>query len=53
MDGPRDYHISEVTQTEKDKSCMISLVCEISKKKVQMNYLQSGNRVTNVKINLG
>ena len=29
MDGPRDYHTSEVTQTEKDKYHMISLICGI------------------------
>ena len=31
MDGPRDYHISEVSQTEKDKYHMISLICGILK----------------------
>ena len=27
--GPRNYHMSEVSQTEKDKSHMILLVCGI------------------------
>ena len=29
MDGPRDYHISEVSQKEKDKYHVISFIWEI------------------------
>ena len=29
MDGTRDYHLSEVSQKEKDKYHMISLICGI------------------------
>ena len=29
MDGPRDGHMSEVSQTEKDKYHMILLICGI------------------------
>ena len=32
MDGPRDIILSEVSQTEKDKYHMISLICGIEKK---------------------
>ena len=32
QDGPRDYHISEVSRTEKDKYHMISMICGIQKK---------------------
>ena len=29
MDGPGDHHISEISQSEKDKYYMISLLCGI------------------------
>ena len=34
MDGPRDYHISEVSQKEKDKYHVLPLICEIKKKDI-------------------
>ena len=39
MDGPRDYHAKWSKSTEKDKYCMMSLICGIWKKKkeIQMN----------------
>ena len=27
-DRPREYYASEISETEKDKYCMISLICE-------------------------
>ena len=36
VDGPRDYHIREASQTQKDKYHMISLICGI-KNMTQMN----------------
>ena len=38
--------IIEVSQTEKDRHHMISLICEVKKKGYQQTYLQ--NRVTDV-----
>ena len=32
MDGLESTMLSEITQTEKDKYCMVSLTCEIKKK---------------------
>ena len=32
MDGPRDFHISEASQTEKDKYHVTLLICGIEKK---------------------
>ena len=29
MDGPRDYHTSEVSQTENDKYRMMLLICGV------------------------
>ena len=40
--------LSEVSQTEKDKYHMISLICGIYKKRVQMNFLQNRNKVKDV-----
>ena len=31
MDGPRDNQLSEVSQTEKEKDPMLSLICETFK----------------------
>ena len=41
MDGPRDYHTKWTNQTEKDKYHMISLVCDIWRTIIQMNFLQN------------
>ena len=30
---PREYYATEVSQTEKDRYCMLSLICGIKKKK--------------------
>ena len=37
MDGPRDCHTEKASQTEKEKYCMTSLICEIYKEMMQMN----------------
>ena len=39
MDGPRDCHSDEVSQTEKEKYGMISLICGTYKEMIQMNLL--------------
>ena len=44
--------LSEISQTEKDKYYMISLLCGILKKWYKWTYLQNRNRVTNFKKNL-
>ena len=36
MDGPEDYHIK--WKSDKDKYHMISLLCEILKKMIQLNF---------------
>ena len=48
MDRPRDIIPSEVSQTEKDKYHMISLICGILKKWYKWTYLQNRSRVTDV-----
>ena len=40
--------LSEISQTEKDKYHMISLICGIFKKWYKWTYLQNRNRVTDV-----
>ena len=40
--------LSEVSQTDKDKYCRISLKCGIQKKWYRWTYLQNRNRVTDV-----
>ena len=37
MDGPKDCHTYEVSQTEKEKYCMTSLMYGIEKEIIQMN----------------
>ena len=32
MDRPRDCHTEQISQTEKDKYCTVSLTCGIQKK---------------------
>ena len=53
MDGSRDYHskLSEVSQTERNKYLMLSLICWIFKKMVQINIYKT-YRVTDMGNNL-
>ena len=44
MDGPRDCHTEKASQTEKEKYCKTSLICEIYKEMMQMN-LQNRKRL--------
>ena len=37
--------LSEVSHTEKEKSCMTSLICRLQKEMIQMN-LQNKNKLT-------
>ena len=46
MDGPRNYH-TKWSKSDLDKYHVISLTCRI-KKKIQMNYLQIRNRLTDI-----
>ena len=43
MDGPREWHMSEVSQTKKEKYCMTS-----KKKWYKWIYLQNRTRLTDL-----
>ena len=45
MDGAREYYVSEISQSEKDKYHMISFICGIEETK-QMNMGTGENRKT-------
>ena len=47
MVGPRDDHTSEVSQTEKDKYYMVSLICG-TLKIIQMNLCTKQIRLTDI-----
>ena len=48
MAWPRDYHTSEVSQTETDKYC-ITYMWNLKKKKwYKWTYLQNRNRLTDI-----
>ena len=38
---PKDIRLSEISQTEKDQYCVVSLTCRISKKKMSNSQIQS------------
>ena len=50
MDGPRVIRLSEVSQTEKDKYCMISHMGGIKKKYIwyKWTYWQNRNRLRDI-----
>ena len=50
MDVPRNYILNEVSQIEKDKYQMMSLMCGILKKYYKGTYLQNRNRLTENKL---
>ena len=48
MNGARKYYDTELSQTEKDKNFMITLICGIKKKNTYECIKQSGNRLTDI-----
>lgn len=46
MDGPRDYHTSEVSQTEKDKHHIISLIWGNLIKMIQKNLFTKQKKIS-------
>ena len=51
MDGPRDYY-TKWSQIEKDKYHMISLICGLFKKMIQMNLFTKQKQTQTSKTNL-
>ena len=47
MAWPRDYHTSEVSQTERDKY-FINYMWNLKKKRYKWTYLQNRNRLTDI-----
>ena len=48
VEWPRDTISNEISQTEKDKYHMMSLICGIFKKWYKWTYLQNRNRLTDI-----
>ena len=48
MDGPRDCHTREISQTEKEKYCTTFHICRIKKEMIQLN-LQNRKRLTDLR----
>ena len=48
MAWPRDYHTSEVSQTERDKYCITYMWNLKKKKRYKWTYLQNRNRLTDI-----
>ena len=40
MDKPRDITLSEISQAEKDRYCMISLICGVQKSSTHRNRVE-------------
>ena len=51
MAWPRDYHTSEVSQTERDKYCITYMWNLKKKKRYKWTYLQNRNRLTDIENN--